>query len=99
MAVIADRCPHIQVTVVEANAARSTAWNTDDLPVFEPGLLEVVRRARGKNLHFSTDIDATIAVADCVFISVNTPTKAEGEGAGKPPPTTLSLPPASASGR
>ena len=83
MAVIADRCPHIKVTVVDANAERIAAWNTDQLPVFEPGLLEVVKRARGRNLHFSTDIDAAIASADCVFISVNTPTKTEGEGAGK----------------
>lgn len=83
MAVIADRCPHIRVTVVDANAERIAAWNTDSLPVFEPGLLEVVKRARGRNLHFSTDIDGAIATADCVFISVNTPTKTEGEGAGK----------------
>jgi UDPglucose 6-dehydrogenase len=83
MAVIADRCPHIQVTVVDANPERIAAWNTDQLPVFEPGLLEVVKRARGRNLRFSTEIDGAIASADCVFISVNTPTKTEGEGAGK----------------
>ncbi len=83
MSVIADRCPHIQVTVVDASAERIAAWNTDQLPVFEPGLLDVVKRARGRNLHFSTDTDAAIASADCIFISVNTPTKTEGEGAGK----------------
>lgn len=83
MAVIADRCPHIKVTVVDANAARIAAWNSDNLPVFEPGLDEVVRRARGRNLFFSVDMDAAIAAADCVFISVNTPTKTTGVGAGK----------------
>lgn len=83
MAVIADRCPHIQVTVVDASAERIAAWNTDNLPVFEPGLLEVVKRARGRNLHFSTDVAGAIANTDCVFIAVNTPTKTEGEGAGK----------------
>ena len=83
MAVIADRCPHIKVTVVDANAERIAAWNGDKLPVYEPGLDEVVRRARGRNLFFSADVDAAIASADCVFISVNTPTKTMGEGAGK----------------
>jgi UDPglucose 6-dehydrogenase len=83
MAVIADRCPHIQVTVVDANAERIAAWNTDHLPVYEPGLDAVVKRARGRNLHFSTNINDAIASADCIFISVNTPTKTEGEGAGK----------------
>lgn len=83
MAVIADRCPHIKVTVVDANAERIAAWNSQNLPVFEPGLDEVVGRARGRNLFFCTDIDSAIAVADCVFISVNTPTKSAGEGAGK----------------
>ena len=83
MAVIADRCPHIQVTVVDANPERIAAWMTDSLPVFEPGLLEVVKRTRGRNLHFSTDVAGAIANTDCVFIAVNTPTKTEGEGAGK----------------
>ena len=83
MAVIADRCPHIRVTVVDANPDRIAAWNSDTLPVYEPGLDAVVRRARGRNLFFSTEIDAAIAGADCVFISVNTPTKTMGEGAGK----------------
>jgi UDPglucose 6-dehydrogenase len=83
MAVIADRCPHIKVTVVDANADRIAAWKSDQLPVFEPGLLEVVKRARGRNLHFSTDVAAAIANADCIFIAVNTPTRTEGPGAGK----------------
>jgi len=83
MAVIADRCPRIRVTVVDANADRIAAWNSDQLPVYEPGLDAVVRRARGRNLFFSADVADAIASADCIFISVNTPTKTIGEGAGK----------------
>ncbi|BEV35554.1 nucleotide sugar dehydrogenase [Synechococcus sp. M16CYN] len=86
MAVIADRCPTIQLTVVDVNQARIDAWNASDLtqlPVYEPGLDAVVARARGRNLHFSTAIDASIASADMVFISVNTPTKRKGLGAGQ----------------
>lgn len=83
MSVIADRCPDIRVTVVDMNAERIAAWNSDNIPIFEPGLDAVVQRARGKNLFFSTDIDAAIKSADCIFMSVNTPTKTEGEGAGR----------------
>ena len=86
MAVIADRCPDIQVTVVDINQARIDAWNDSDLsrlPVYEPGLDAVVGRARGRNLHFSTEVDEAIASADMVFISVNTPTKTKGLGAGQ----------------
>ena len=86
MAVIADRCPNIQVNVVDLNEARIAAWNDPDLsklPVYEPGLDVVVARARGRNLHFSTEVDAAIAAADMVFISVNTPTKSKGLGAGQ----------------
>ncbi len=86
MAVIADRCPDIQVTVVDLNAARIAAWNDTDLsrlPVYEPGLDAVVGRARGRNLHFTTEVDAAIANADMVFLSVNTPTKTRGVGAGQ----------------
>ena len=86
MAVIADRCPNIQVNVVDLNEARIVAWNDPDLsklPVYEPGLDVVVARARGRNLYFSTEVDAAIAAADMVFISVNTPTKAKGLGAGQ----------------
>ena len=86
MAVIADRCPNIQVTVVDMNQARIEAWNDADLsqlPVYEPGLDAVVGRARGRNLHFSTAVEASIAEADMVFISVNTPTKTKGLGAGQ----------------
>ena len=83
MAVIADRCPHVKVTVVDVNAARIAAWNSDDLPIYEPGLDEVVRRARGRNLFFTTDVQAGIKAADIIFVSVNTPTKTFGEGAGR----------------
>ena len=86
MAVIADRCPEIQVTVVDINQAGIAAWNDADLskiPVYEPGLDAVVGRARGRNLSFSTAVEATIAAADMVFISVNTPTKTKGLGAGQ----------------
>ena len=86
MAVIADRCPQIHVTVVDLNQARIDAWNDEDLsrlPVYEPGLDAVVGRARGRNLTFSTEVEASIAAADMVFISVNTPTKTKGLGAGQ----------------
>ena len=86
MAVIADRCPQVQVQVVDLNQARIDAWNDPDLnrlPVYEPGLDAVVGRARGRNLSFSTGVEAAIADADMVFISVNTPTKTKGLGAGQ----------------
>jgi len=86
MAVIADRCPEVQVTVVDLNAERIAAWNAADLselPVYEPGLDAVVGRARGRNLRFSTAVEEAIAAADMVFISVNTPTKTKGLGAGQ----------------
>jgi UDPglucose 6-dehydrogenase len=83
MAVIADKCPHLKVTVVDINPARIAAWNSDDLPIYEPGLLDVVRRARGRNLFFTTDVAAGIRAADVIFVSVNTPTKTFGEGAGR----------------
>jgi UDPglucose 6-dehydrogenase len=83
MAVIADKCPHVKVTVVDINAARIQAWNSDHLPIYEPGLDAVVRRARGRNLFFSTAIEQGIAEADIIFVSVNTPTKTFGEGAGR----------------
>jgi UDPglucose 6-dehydrogenase len=86
MAVIADRCPAIQVTVVDLNAERIAAWNDPDLsqlPVYEPGLDAVVGRCRGRNLTFSSEVEEAIAAADMVFISVNTPTKTRGLGAGQ----------------
>ena len=86
MAVIADKCPDIQIYVVDLNKDRIKRWNDnnlDNLPIFEPGLAEIVKRCRGKNLHFSTHIDERIRNSDMVFISVNTPTKKYGLGAGK----------------
>ena len=85
MAVIALKCPHIKVTVVDLNQQRIEAWNSDDLdqlPVYEPGLKEVVAEARGRNLFFSTDVDKAIDEAQVIFMAVNTPTKTEGEGKG-----------------
>jgi UDPglucose 6-dehydrogenase len=83
MAVIALKAPDIQVTVVDMNATRIAAWNSDTLPIYEPGLDEVVKAARGRNLFFSTDVKGTIAAADIIFVSVNTPTKTYGVGAGR----------------
>ena len=83
MAMIAKQCPDIAVHVVDLNQARIDAWNSDALPVYEPGLDEVVREARGRNLTFSTRVDEAIQEADMVFISVNTPTKTFGIGAGR----------------
>ena len=83
-AVIALKCPHIQVTIVDLNQVRIDAWNSDDfsLPIYEPGLVDVVKQARGRNLFFSTDVDKGIQEADLIFVSVNTPTKKSGVGAG-----------------
>jgi UDPglucose 6-dehydrogenase len=86
MAVIAKKCPHIQVTVVDLNEARIAAWNDEDtnkIPIYEPGLSEVVAEARGRNLFFSTDVDKAIDEAQMIFISVNTPTKTYGAGKGQ----------------
>lgn len=83
MAMIAAKCPDIQVTVADFNVARIDAWNSSELPVYEPGLDDIVTSARGKNLHFTTDIRAAIAAADLIFVSVGTPTKTFGIGAGR----------------
>lgn len=83
MAVIAQKCPDINVTVVDINKQRIADWNDEDLqrlPVYEPGLKEVVSEARGRNLFFSTDVDAAIEKSEMIFISVNTPTKTYGKG-------------------
>ena len=80
MAVIADKNPDIEVTVVDINAHRIAQWNSDCLPIYEPGLAEVVRRRRGINLFYSVDIPEAIRNADIIFVSVNTPTKTCGEG-------------------
>jgi len=84
MAVIALKCPHIRITVVDINPERIAAWNgpLENLPVYEPGLAEVVAEGRGRNLFFSTDIDTAIQESEMIFMAVNTPTKMEGEGAG-----------------
>lgn len=83
MAMIAKQCPDIHVHVVDLNQERINRWNSQDLPVYEPGLDEVVREARGRNLRFSTQVDEAIAESDIVFIAVNTPTKSFGVGAGR----------------
>ena len=86
MAVIALKCPHIKVNVVDVNQERINAWNDenlDNLPVYEPGLADVVKEARGRNLFFSSDIENAINESEMVFIAVNTPTKTYGEGKGQ----------------
>jgi UDPglucose 6-dehydrogenase len=86
MAVIAKNCPEINVTVVDINAERIAKWNSEnleELPVYEPGLPEIVKETRNKNLFFSTEVDKNIADADIIFISVNTPTKTYGKGKGQ----------------
>jgi UDPglucose 6-dehydrogenase len=83
MAMIAAKCPDIRVTVTDPNEKRIAAWNSDTLPVYEPGLQQVVESARGKNLFFSTDVRKAIREADIIFVSVGTPTKTYGVGAGR----------------
>lgn len=86
MAVIADNCPHINVNVVDIDSERINAWNSEDLtklPIFEPGLDEIIKRTRSKNLLFSSNIESCIKNAQMIFISVNTPTKTKGVGAGQ----------------
>lgn len=83
MAVIADRCPQVSITVTDINSERINAWNSDSLPIYEPGLDAVIQRTRGRNLFFSTDVASGIRAADIIFVSVNTPTKIFGEGAGR----------------
>lgn len=83
MAMIALKAPDIEVTVVDMNAARIAEWNSGTLPIYEPGLEEVVRQTRGRNLFFSTDVSGAIKAADIIFVAVNTPTKTYGVGAGR----------------
>lgn len=83
MAVIALKCPSVKVVVVDIAVARINAWNSDQLPIYEPGLDEIVKQCRGKNLFFSTEVEKHVREADIVFVSVNTPTKTRGLGAGK----------------
>ena len=85
MAIIAQKCPHIKVTVVDLNAERIAAWNDEDvnnIPIYEPGLSDLVAEARGRNLFFSTEVEKAIDEAQMIFISVNTPTKTYGLGKG-----------------
>ena len=85
MAVIAQKCPDIKVTVVDINQKRIDAWNNKDvtkIPIYEPGLSEIVEQVRNKNLFFSTDVETAIDNAEIIFISVNTPTKTYGVGKG-----------------
>lgn len=83
MPIIASHCPAHRVVIVDINEARIAAWQSDQLPIYEPGLDEIVRQTRGKNLFFSTDINHHIAEAEIIFVSVNTPTKMFGQGAGR----------------
>ncbi len=82
MAMIADKCPQYKVTVVDINPKRIAEWNSSVLPIYEPGLYDIVKKARGRNLFFSTDIESGIQESDIIFVSVNTPTKTYGVGAG-----------------
>jgi UDPglucose 6-dehydrogenase len=83
MTKIAEKCPAYKVTVVDINKERIDAWNSPNIPIYEPGLDEVVQKVRGRNLFFSTETDQGIRDADIIFVSVNTPTKTFGQGAGK----------------
>ena len=86
MSVIAKNCPEIKITVVDINKKRINSWNDnnlDNLPIYEPGLKKIIKECRGKNLHFSCDVDSAIKQADMIFLSVNTPTKSRGIGAGQ----------------
>jgi len=82
MAIIAYKCPQYRVTVVDMNSERIAEWNSDDLPVYEPGLDKIVKTVRGRNLFFNTEIEQGIKEAEIIFVSVNTPTKTFGAGAG-----------------
>eukprot|EP00899_Mesostigma_viride_P014496 jgi/Mesvir1/23047/Mv08164-RA.1 len=83
MAMIAYKCPDIKVWVLDVNKARIDAWNSEILPIYEPGLEDVVKSCRGRNLFFSTEVEKHVAEADIIFVSVNTPTKTRGLGAGR----------------
>jgi len=82
MAMIAHQCAHIEVYVVDLSKQRIDAWNSDTLPIYEPGLDAIVKKCRGKNLFFSTDIEQHVQDCDIIFVSVNTPTKVAGMGKG-----------------
>ncbi len=82
MAMIACKCPQYKVTVVDINPTRIAQWNSDELPIYEPGLEEIIKTARGRNLFFSTEIEKGIKESEIIFVSINTPTKTFGAGAG-----------------
>ena len=81
-AIIALKCPNVQVTICDISQPRIDAWNSQELPIYEPGLEEIVMQCRGRNLFFTTDVDGAIRDADLIFVSVNTPTKKSGMGSG-----------------
>ena len=83
MATIALKCPQLEVVIVDMNEDRIKRWNSDDLPIYEPGLPEIVKACRGKNLFFSTDVKKGIEDSDIIFASVSTPTKTQGVGKGR----------------
>ena len=83
MTIIANKCSDYKITVVDISKERIAAWNSNELPIFEPGLKDRLLKVRGRNLFFSNDIDTSIDQADIIFVCVNTPTKKFGEGAGK----------------
>merc|ERR1719230_2398792 len=83
MATIAKKCPDVEVTIVDLNQKRIDEWNSDTLPIYEPGLTEIVKEVRGKNLFFSSNVQKGIEEADIIFAAVNTPTKTKGVGAGR----------------
>ncbi len=86
MLVIADKCPELDINVVDINEERIAGWNNSDLeklPIYEPGLKEILKRCRNRNLFFSNRVNENISSADMIFISVNTPTKTKGIGAGQ----------------
>jgi len=82
MAMIAMKCPRQRVTVVDINRDRINAWNSENLPIYEPGIYDIVKATRGRNLFFSPDIEKGIRENDIIFVSVNTPVKDFGIGAG-----------------
>src|SRR4030042_628790 len=82
MAVMACKCPDYRVTVVDTDEKRIEAWNSDSLPIYEPGLADIIEQTRGRNLFFSSDVERGIRENDIIFVSVNTPTKTFGVGAG-----------------
>jgi UDPglucose 6-dehydrogenase len=83
MAMVAAKCPQYRVVVVDIDKDKIKAWNSSHLPIFEPGLDELVQQTRGKNLFFSAEIEKNIQEAQIIFVSVNTPTKTFGQGAGR----------------